>query len=71
MSLSNQSGWMKFDQTVHGEHYIRQIRQLPPKGKIYLEIKTLDVLDKGKGSLYCFSSKELKIETNRKIKLIF
>lgn len=57
MSLSNRNGWLLFDKTVHGEHYIQQIRQLPPKGEIDLEIKTLDVLDKGKGTLYCFSSK--------------
>lgn len=56
----SQLGWMSFYQTVHGEQYIQQIRQLPPKGKIDLEIKTLDVLDKGKGTLYCFSSKEYK-----------
>ncbi|KAG4074524.1 hypothetical protein HA402_005746 [Bradysia odoriphaga] len=52
MSLTNESGILLFDQTVHGEHYIEQIRHLPPKGDIHLEIKTLDVLDKGKGTLY-------------------
>lgn len=59
MGLVNPSAWMSFYKTLHGEHYIQQLRQLPPKGIINLEIKTLDVLDKGKGTLYCYSSNDI------------
>lgn len=52
----------------HGEQYIEQLKQLPPEGIINVEIKTLDVLDKGKGTLYCFISKntaeiEMELQT--------
>lgn len=59
MGLVNPSAWMSFYKTLHGEHYIQQLRQLPPEGIINLEIKTLDVLDKGKGTLYCYSSNDI------------
>lgn len=59
MGLSNPSTWMSFYKTLHGEHYIEQFKQLPPQGVINLEIKTLDVLDKGKGALYCYNSKNV------------
>lgn len=44
---------------LFGEHYFQQIRPLPPKGIINIEIKPFDVLDKGKGSLYCYNSKDI------------
>lgn len=59
MSLSSPSAWLSFDQTVHGEQYIQHFRQLPPKGIINFEIKILDILDKGKGTLYCFNCKDI------------
>lgn len=59
MALLKPYPWMSFVDTLHGEHYIEQVRQLPPEGIINLEVKTSDVLDKGKGTLYCYTSKDI------------
>lgn len=59
MGRLNPSNWMSFFKMLHGEHYIQQLRQLPSEGIMNVEIKTLDVLDKGKGTLYCYNSKDI------------
>ncbi|XP_031637094.1 peroxisomal multifunctional enzyme type 2-like [Contarinia nasturtii] len=46
---------LSFEHLLHGEHYIQQLKQLPPEGIVNLKIKTSDVMDKGKGTLYCFN----------------
>lgn len=50
--------WNKYN-AFHGEHYFEQLKQLPPEGIINWEIKILDLLDKGKATVYCFSSKDI------------
>lgn len=57
MELSRQSQIIPNDRTVHGEIYIKMLHPLEPEGEIWYDLELVDILDKGKGTLYCYNCK--------------
>ncbi|XP_021965279.1 peroxisomal multifunctional enzyme type 2 isoform X1 [Folsomia candida] len=55
MELSRQSQIIPNDRTVHGEIYIKMLHPLEPEGEIWYDLELVDILDKGKGTLYCYN----------------
>ncbi|XP_021963530.2 peroxisomal multifunctional enzyme type 2 [Folsomia candida] len=55
LELSWQSQIMPTERCVHGEIYVKLFQPLKPDGEICFELELVDILDKGKGTNFCYN----------------